>query len=332
MLPRHRGLLPADLPVINIALDPLGPDLTHPIYDPRTEYGIDPYTHTLVVDERSRQIFLDRGYDPNQVLITDTSYCRSELEKAVSQAKLADLDHFALHGPTPERPLQIAIVHDNFGTHFENAISQRLVGDYLPEILEGRIFPYLTLNLENMEQLIQMIRKKTPENRKSFAIIDSAEELEELMQNPGMRKRYLGALITKPPAEPSMSDHARFIEQQRLLSLYAHLNISRPSEHPRTAARYNTPVFQSVAYATQEVYMSRLYEQAGFAGDWTQLSRSSFSRYRAGRHNLRHLDLVDPSSYVKIREMAIATEGTHMQNGVAGVLAQIAQIPAGTRS
>ncbi len=304
---KAKGLIRADLPVFNIVCDPLGPDLTYGIYDPRSEFGIDPHTINLVGDERSRRIFLERGYPQEQVKLVNTFYARSLEEEETVIAKMRDYEHFKTHGPDPLHPLQVSIVHDSFRTKFEDGVTLNILGDYAAEAQAGSIFFYMTVD----RALLPKFGAKD-----DFVLIESAAGLEQLIQNPDQRAGRKGALIIKPGITNDMATHSDYSRIQSLLAKQTHLNISRPSEHPRVAARFNTPSLMTIPFASQEAYMARLYRNAGFAGHWMQLSRGRLSAIRRRQSGLPQLDLMDPQSYRLLEKMAYAAGASNQHNSI----------------
>jgi hypothetical protein len=314
---KAKGLIKAELPVFNIVLDALGPELVHGIYDPRTEYGIDPYTVNLIGDERTRKIFLSRGYPESQLIMVDPFYTRTLEEETGVIAKMRDFEHFKQFGPDPGHQLQLAIVHDNFETKFENSVTLSLYEDYAAEAEAGKIFFYMTVDRSLMRKF---------GNSGQFAIVQNAAELAELMTNPEKRSGFSGALIMKPGITNDMYKHANYSEMQYLLALHSHITVSRPSEHPRTAARFNSPTLLTIPFATQEVYMAKLYHQAGFAGHWMQLSRGRLAAIRRQQSRLPRLDLLNPASYKQLEKMAYAGGSSNQHSSVQDIQSVIARV------
>ena len=310
-------LLPADFPVFNLVFDPLGPHLTHSIYDPATEYGIDPHTYNFVADLQTRAIFLSRGYSPEHVFVMDGDYIPDTAEEEIIYSKLADLDRLSLSGPTAEKPLIVSVVHDNFETRFERSVGERLISDYADEIAGRKIIMCATMTSRDVYRLGLF---------KSMFICANQAELQNFFADSEFRNKYKGVIVLKPPVTNDICVHENYSAMQKLLALNSHISVSRPSEHPRTASRYATPSFMTVPFATQEAYMGKLYKDAGFAGHWTQLERTGISSTRARLNGLPLLDLSDLSSFTIIKKMALAAQNSRYGSGTKGVLAQIAEV------
>lgn len=308
---KARGLVRPDLPVFNYVADPLGPRISYSVYDLRTEYGIDPYSLTIVSDHNTRNIFLSRGYRPEQVVVADSHYYRNDAEELRVKSKMRDFEYFRQHGPDRSHQLQIAVVHDNFETEFENAVSTTLLCDYATESAAGSIFFYITLTEAEIYNNALL---------NGFALISNPAMLEQFLTDLDLRKRYPGAIILKPLSRSDLTMQQQYSQMQILLAKGIHINVSRPSEHPRTAARFNSPSFLTVPFGPQEGYMAKLYQHLGFAGHWTQLSRSRFSRLRRTRSKLKPLDLKNPESYHIITKMAEAAGGSSLHGSTQDVM------------
>lgn len=265
---KKAGLLKEDFQIVNCVFDPIKKEnmLTSMLYDANAQE--DKAYKIFTASKSTAETMELLGYKPEEHVILlekgEWSKERNEKKEQIIRLKLAELDEILKNGVTPETPLRLALVCDNFSTKHEIRIASEALRRLAPEIKAGLLkISILASGKEIKQHLIDAINLGFSEddiyifNRTGLGTQDK-NALDAIYFRPGKNLPKI-MLINRDIDKKNGYPHEYFMDIQDSVITGCHGAIGRPTEFVRVAGENNTFSLLVNPYGFQEEEMGKHY-------------------------------------------------------------------------